>query len=265
MIISSPGNQAVKRIRSLRRRKEREETGLFLVEGIRLVAEAAQQPANVETVVVAPDLLTSEFGRGIVKDLTRAGVPIVETTPRVFESFSSKEGPQGLVAVVRQRWEALSEVTPGDELCWIALAEVADPGNLGTILRTSDAVGAAGVMLLGTTTDPYDPESVRASMGAILSQHLVRAGIEDVAAWCRQYGCFLVGTSDAAAADYQDIAYRRPLVLLMGSERQGLSAEQKAHCDAVARLPMVGHSDSLNLAVATAVMLYEVFNQHRKN
>ena len=154
-------------------------------------------------------------------------------------------------------------IRPDAELCWIALDAAQDPGNLGTILRTGDAVGAAGVILLGHAADPYDPAALRASMGAVFSQRLVRANFEDLVRWKERNGAALIGTSDAAPTDYQAVRYPRPAILLMGSEREGLSQEQQAACDHLARIPMVGHSDSLNLAVATAVMLYEIFNQRR--
>jgi TrmH family RNA methyltransferase len=262
-MISSRNNPAIKQIRNLRQRKEREASGLYFVEGIRLVAEAVQSGAQIEQLVVAPDLLASPFARDLVQQQRQNGIACLEVTADVFETLSVKEGPQGLGAVLRQRWEPLDGVRPGNELCWVALYAVADPGNLGTILRTADAVGAAGVMLLGNCTDPYDPAALRGSMGAIFAQRLVRASWEQFIAWKPQHGYTVVGTSDAATTDYQAMRYTQPLVLLMGSERQGLSVEQQAVCDAIVSIPMVGRSDSLNLAVATGVVLYEIFNQMR--
>jgi TrmH family RNA methyltransferase len=263
MMISSRNNPAIKQIRSLRQRREREARGLYFIEGIRLVVEAVQSGMQIEQLVVAPDLLVSPVACELVQQQQRAGVPVLDVTVDVFETLSLKDGPQGLGAVLRQRWEALDEVRLGDELCWVALHAVADPGNLGTILRTADAVGAAGVLLLGNCTDPYDPAALRASMGAIFAQRLVRATWEQFAAWKQQHGYTVVGTSDAATTNYQALHYSSPLVLLMGSERQGLSSEQQAACDAVVSIPMLGRSDSLNLAVATGVMLYEILNQNR--
>ena len=193
----------------------------------------------------------------------RAGVPCLEVAANVFETLSIKEGPQGLAAVLRQRWESLDHVRLGNELCWIALDAVADPGNLGTILRTADAVGAGGVILIGNSTDPYDPAALRGSMGAIFVKRLVRATWDELNEWKRWHSYPVVGTSDKASIDYQAYRYPTPLVLLMGSERQGLSPEQQAACDAMVSIPMAGRSDSLNLAVATGVVLYEIFNQHR--
>lgn len=259
-MISSRSNPTIKRIRALRHRKEREASGRFFVEGIRLVGEAIEL-TEVETVVVAPDLLTSEFGRRLADRARSTGVETVEVTGDVFRSISTKEGPQGLGAVVAQKWTRLPDVHPEKGLCWITLDEVADPGNLGAILRTADAVGAAGVILSGHTTDPHDPEAVRASMGAIFGLSMVRASFEELLAWTRSSHVALVGTSDAAATEYRAVRYPFPLVLLMGSERQGLTLGQQQACDLVVRIPMVGRGDSLNVAVATAVVLYEIFHQ----
>ena len=262
-LISNPQNTTIKRIRSLRQRKEREQSGLCFVEGIRIVAEAIQVGAPITQLVVAPSLLISPFALDLVDKQRRAGTTCLEVSPGVFKSLSTKDNPQGLAAVVRQRWSTLDTLNPEQGLCWVALSGVHSPGNLGTILRTSDAVGSAGVILVGHTTDPYDPEAVRAGMGAIFSQQVVRANLAQVRAWKASHSIFVVGTSDAAASDYRTITYTQPLLLLMGSEQQGLSEEEIELCDAVVRIPMVGRSDSLNLAVATGVVLYEIFYQHR--
>ncbi len=261
--ISSSRNPHIKQIRALRHRKEREHTGLFMIEGVRAVTAAVQFGAGLQTLVVAPELVTSALGQTIVRSQRRAGVPCLEVTTEVFESLAVKDRAQGVAAVVHQRWESLDRVAPGLGDCWVALDAVQYPGNLGTILRTCDAVGGAGVILLGDCTDPYDPVAVRASVGAIFGLRLVRTTFEAFAHWKRRHTVAVVGTSPAAAADYRAVAYRTPLVLLMGCERLGLSQEQQALCDTMVKIPMVGRSDSLNLAVATGIVLYEIFHQRR--
>lgn len=261
--IASTANARIKQVRALHRRKARDESGAFFVEGIRIVSAAVEAGAPIETLIVAPGLLKSPHARALVERQAEAGAPVLEVTPAVFESISAKEGPQGLAAVVRQRWSVLDSLKADAGLCWIALDAAQDPGNIGTIMRTADAVGAAGLILLGASADPHDPEAVRASMGALFSLALARSSWDVLAAWARANGAALVGTSDKGASDYQAIRYPAPRVLVMGSEREGLRPDQQAACDVMARIPMVGHSDSLNLAVATAVMLYEFFNQAR--
>jgi TrmH family RNA methyltransferase len=262
VIISSRTNPTVKHIRSLRERKERDREGRAFVEGIRLVVEAAQLGAEIETLVVAPELLKSEVARQVVEQQRLKGTPVLEVSPDVFGALSQKEGPQGIGAVVRERVQTLDDLQSTGPY-WVALDEPQDPGNIGTILRTADATGCAGMILLGHSADPYDPSALRASMGAVFCVPLVKTGFAELVAWKRARGVMMVGTSDRGAVGYHQAAYQFPLVLLMGSEREGLSAEQMQACDLMARIPMAGRSDSLNLAVATGVMLYELYaRQH---
>jgi TrmH family RNA methyltransferase len=261
--ITSQANPRVKAIRKLHERKERQQTGLFYVEGLRLVGEAVQLNAPIQYLVVAPYLLVSPFAKELLATPPACDLPRMEVSQVVFETFALKEGPQGIGAVVQQRWLPLEEVIPSPGSLWVALDSVADPGNLGAILRTSDAVGAEGVILLDNATDPYDPTAVRASMGAIFSQKLVKATTAEFTTWQKMHGCRVVGASGAASVDYHHYPFPDPCVLLMGSERQGLHADQLAICDQLISIPMTGRSDSLNLAVATAIVLYEIFNQRR--
>ena len=261
-IITSRANPRVARARSLRRRAERERSGLFLAEGIRIVAEAAAVGAPIVELLVAPDLLRSDLALRVVADLERQGIPSSRLGAEAFESISGKENPAGIAAIVEQRWVGLTDARPDAGLLWAVLAETQDPGNVGTVLRTADAVGAAGVILLGPTADPYDPAAVRASMGAIFERALVRAELAGLAEWKRAHAVRFVGTSDRARVGYRAPVYGRgPLAILMGSEQRGLSEEQLALCDEVVGIPMRGRGDSLNLAVATGVILYEVLAQ----
>ncbi len=264
-MITSTANPRIKLARKLQRdRKERQQSGLFYVEGLRIVGEAAELGWETDCLIVAPELLVSPFGQELLEAQRQRGVTVLEVGADVFKSMSLKEGPQGLAALVRQRWFSLEGVQLEGGSTWVALDAVADPGNLGTILRTLDAVGGKGIILLDQSTDPYDPITVRASMGAIFSQKLIKAPFAEFSAWKRASGYPLIGTSDRGAVDYQTAAYPQDLILLMGSERHGLLDQHVAICDTIVRIPMVGRSDLLNLAVATAVILYEIFNQHRR-
>lgn len=262
-MITSTANERIKWLRKLQERKARQESGLFYIEGLRIVTEAIQQGASIETLVVAPDLLRSEFGQKLVAEQRSAGMPVLDVSDEVFHRIALKDGPQGLAAVVRQQWLSLADVQVGPGKNWVALDSVADPGNLGTILRTHDAVGGQGVILLDQSTDPFDPSATRASMGALFTQRLVKASFAEFANWKRQVGAPLVGTSGAAQQDYHEYRYPDGLVVLMGSERQGLQQQHIDLCDGLVSIPMRGESDSLNLAVATAVVLYEILNQRR--
>jgi RNA methyltransferase, TrmH family len=264
-MITSTANERIKSIRKLREKKFRSETGTFYIEGIRIVVEAMRSGKRVQTLIVAPELVQSPLVHEILEDAGKAHIELLEVSKEVFESFSLKEGPQGVAAVVQQCWDSLDEIDwtlPG---LWVGLDAVADPGNLGTIMRTMDAVAARGILLIGPCTDPYDTSAIRASMGAAFALKFVKASVEEMQELKRQHGLFLVGTSDAASQDYQDVSYPQHMVLMMGSERQGLQKPLVDLCDQMVSIPMAGRSDSLNLAVATGVMLYEVYNQHRRN
>lgn len=271
-LVDSRNHPTIKRIRRLHERAERDRTGLHYIEGTRFVMRAIQHHVTIEALVVCRSLMTHPFARHLVRRQRRAGTPILEVTPDVLYSVALMDDPQGLGAVVRQQWTPLERIVPGDDLCWVMLDSVRSSGNLGTILRTSEAVGGAGVMVLGEAgvmvlgeaVDPYDPATVCASMGALFAQRFVRTTMAGFARWKEQHPCLLVGTSPSAGTDYQAVVYRAPTVLLMGGERQGLSADLQATCDVVVRIPMVGRSDSLNLSIATGVLLYEVFNQRRR-
>lgn len=261
-LITSQHNQFVRALRSLHRRKERDQTGLYLVEGLRAVTQAVQLGLPICRLVVAPDLLTSPRGRTLVAEQRRVGTPCLEVAAEVFAAVAGKEGFQGIAAVLRQRWWPLPS-GPLPHAWWVGLVEAGYPGNLGTVLRTCDATGAAGAILLGQTVDPYDPATVRASLGAVLTQRLVRATWDEFLTWRRRHGVTVVGTSPAAPASYRATVYRPPLVLLLGSERQGLSPAHLDVCDSTVSIPMVGHADSLNLGVAAGIVLYEIFTQQR--
>jgi len=263
MIITSFSNPKIKSIRKLEKKKYRQESGLFFIEGLRIVGEAVQLAAPIHTIVVSPELLESDFGLSLLIHPNIVNVERIDVSAEVFKKIANKEGPQGIGAVVQQNWQALDTTPVHTDDIWVALDAVADPGNLGTIMRTLDAVGGRGVILLGHTTDPYDPTAVKASMGALLSLELVQADWSEFLRWRADKSISMIGTSDHAEKDYQAIKYQHPLILFMGSERHGLSDEMEDACDQMARIPMAGRGDSLNLAVATAVMLYEIFNQSR--
>lgn len=263
MIPTSPSNPKIKLARKLRDRKERQQSGLFYIEGLRIVGEAADTGADFEYVLVAPELLQSEFGQSLVERLGRQGATLLEVGASTFKGFAHKDNPQGIAAVLRQRWTPIETIDPQPGASWVALDAVQDPGNLGTIMRTHDAVGGAGLIILDNSTDPYDVTAVRASMGAVFSQRLVKCPFEAFARWKIKHGTAVIGTSGAATSDYQALRYPDPCILLMGSEKQGLLQHHLDLCDHLVSIPMAGRSDSLNLAVATAVVLYEIFNQRR--
>jgi TrmH family RNA methyltransferase len=249
----------VRDVRALARRAERERTGLFFAEGARAAALALELGWAVEAVLFTPRAAGGAVAAWVLAEARARGLPVLELPEETFATLVRGDERHLVGAVVRQRWTRLGCERPGGGLCWLALDGVQYPGNLGTVLRTAEAVGAEGVVLLDRTADLYDPLAVRASLGAMFALPVARASFGDLVAWARRHGAQLVGTSPGAPTDYRQGRYTRPLVLLLGSERSGLTPEQLAACDEVVRIPMAGRGDSLNLAVAAGLLLYEAY------
>ena len=263
--ISSPANPLVKRIRALRRRKERDAQGVFFVDGIQPVWQALDHAAAVETLVVAPDLLTSEDARGRVDAARASGVRVVTVTPSVYETLSEREGPSGLGALVATTNEALADLEVGEEAIVVALDRVSNPGNLGTIVRTADGAGAQAVVLVGTSADPFDPAAVKASMGTIFSVEVCRTeSLTELFAWAAARDFSVVTTSARATTSYDEAPYRLPLLLVLGSEGEGLPQDAVERGDLQVRIDMAGVASSLNLAVAAGILLFEVRRATRR-
>ena len=265
--IASRANPKIKQARALRQRKERDTSGLFLVEGIAHVAAALEAGATVEYICYSPDLLTSPFAKDLVAQAATRNIPCYPTSAEVFESLAEKDNPAGLIAVARKPTSTRSVQSLREasnlQAWFIALVSPQNPGNIGAILRTIDAVGASGLLLLDGGADPYHPNAVRASLGALFHLPVVSANFDEFSVWATQNSYNLVGASAKASVDYRAADYKRPLILLLGSEQKGLSPEQAAVCSQMIRLPMQGKVSSLNLAVAAGVMLYEVLAQSR--
>jgi TrmH family RNA methyltransferase len=250
-MISSAHNALLKQIRALRRSKERASTGLFLVEGIHHVAEAIQAGWPIEAIVVAPDQLRSAFGVELVRGYRGR---IEEVPAQLLRSVAEKENPQGIIAVARKRFARLEDL--GSMGNGVALVSPQDPGNLGSVMRTVDAVGGGALLVLDKSVDPFHPTAVRASMGAIFWIPVVQAGFVQFVDWARQAACQLIGTSAHAPSDYRTVRPRQPWILVLGSEQKGLAPPQLQACDTVVSIPMRGRTSSLNVAAAAAVLLY---------
>jgi TrmH family RNA methyltransferase len=261
-LITSPSNPKVKHARSLRQRKGREESGSFLVEGIHPVGAAVESGSDLLMVFYAPDFLESLFAHELIERLKSQGVACYATSGDVFASMADKENPQGILAVARQPRLHLGDLTAEHYPWCMALVAPQDPGNVGAILRTIDAAGANGLLLLDNSVDAYHPTAVRASMGALFRHAVVTATFAEFAQWAHRQGYHLYGSSAHAATDYRKIErFKRPMIMLMGSEREGLTPAQSAICESIVSLPMHGKVTSLNLAVAAGVLLYAMLDR----
>lgn len=254
-LITSPSNPLIKQARALRQKKARQESGLFLVEGILHVGEAAEAGWDIESLLYCPERLRSDFGRELVENLSAKNIRCAQVSEPAFESFAEKENPQGIAALVRQKHLALPDFPPFR--LSVALVSPQDPGNIGSIFRTIDAVGADGLFLLDGGADPYQPACVRASMGTLFWKPFVQADFSAFSAWASAGGFRVIGTSTRASTRMADVKLdEKPTLLLLGSEQKGLTPEQVAICHDLLSLPMRGRASSLNLAVAAGIFLY---------
>jgi TrmH family RNA methyltransferase len=256
--VTSLANPIIKDIKNLSQKKGREETGTFMAEGLKLVIDALELGWSITTLVYAKNAKDKPLVTRAAARTVAAGGLVLEVSEKVLSAITRRDNPQMVVGVFRTKWRPLAEIRPAASETYVALDRVRDPGNLGTIIRTADAAGASGVILVGECTDPFSLETVRATMGSVFALPVTRATPDEFLAWKRNAGVSVVATHLAGAVDYRTIDYRKkPVVVLMGNEQQGLPDVLAKEADQLARIPQAGLADSLNLAVATAVMLFE--------
>ncbi len=251
-VVTSLTNPTIKAVRALHLRKARQESGLFLVEGLKSVSEAVDLGRR-------PRILL--YGAAVGDHpLVRRAASFAEETlkvgPAVLEKISRRDNPQMVLGVFEQVFQPLETLDPTAAACWVALETVRDPGNLGAIIRTADAAGCGAVILVGECCDPFSLEAVRATMGSIFAVPIVKCDRESFITWRRGWPGSVIGTLLTASTDFRSVAYREPSLILMGNEQAGLTPEMAAACDVAVKIPMRGRADSLNLAVATGVMIY---------
>jgi RNA methyltransferase, TrmH family len=257
-LVTAFSNPTVKRLRSLRDKKARREEGLFLAEGLRIITEARDSGRLPEIVMFSAEGAKHPLAAEIIAATEAAGGEAVETTADILSKASGKDNPQMLMAAYRQPDTNLDDIDRSSADMWFVAQALRDPGNIGTILRTGDAVGAGGLILVDDSADPYSVEAVRASMGAIFTQRVAKARWDEFVEWLRSGPGQLVGTSLKATVDYLQVHYEQPCFLLIGNEQQGLPAAYEAACDLLVKIPMAGRADSLNAAMAAAVMAFQV-------
>jgi TrmH family RNA methyltransferase len=255
--ITGFSNPLVKFLRSLRDKKHRRQEKRFLAEGLRLLTDARLAGMLPETLVMAtgrdPHPLLTELESAVFQ----AGGDVVEMDEALLAKVTGKDNPQTVAGVFAEFDTSLLSIDRTAAPIWLVAQALRDPGNLGTMLRTGDAVGAGGLILLDDCADPFSVEAVRASMGAIFTQRVARAGWDEFIAWLRQGDGQLVAASLRDAVDYRSAPYRAPCFLLVGNESQGLPQSYEDACDLRVTIPMLGRADSLNAAVAGAVLAYE--------
>ncbi len=257
--ITSLSNPIIKDIKALALKKFRDQTGTFMAEGQKLVIDAMEQGWDIRTLVFAKNVRNRPDIEKLAARTVAMGGLVLEVSEKVLGSITRRDNPQMVVGVFAQRFVSLKDIRASGNDVWIALDRVRDPGNLGTIIRTADAVGAKGVILVGETTDPFAIETVRATMGSVFAVPVARASETEFLAWRKGWPGLVAGTHLKGSVDFRTVDFAgKPVLLLMGNEQQGLPESLVSACDRIVRIPQAGRADSLNLAVATAVMLYEV-------
>ena len=259
--ITSAANPVVKTLKALHLKKSRAESGLFLAEGARLASEAAALGVWPEIMAVSAAALERPQVKKLASAASRHGARVIETSETILGQIGKRDNPQTIIGAYRQRTFNLDDLPVKKPALFIALEGVRDPGNLGTIMRTADSVGADGVILVGQTCDPFSVEAVRATMGSIFAMPLARADFETFDAWRRGRDLLLVGASLKGVKPHDAFPAERGAIVFMGNEQSGLPETMEAACDALVKIPMKGRADSLNLAIATGVMLYDVWRR----
>ncbi|RWQ63771.1 RNA methyltransferase [Mesorhizobium sp.] len=257
--VTSLANPLVKDIKALALKKFRDQQNAFMAEGLKLVIDALDLGWSIRTLVFA------KAGRGnaavekVAARTVAAGGTVLEVSEKVLVAITRRDNPQMVVGVFSQKFLPLKDIRAQDSDVWVALDRVRDPGNLGTVIRTVDAVGAKGIILVGETTDPFSVETVRATMGSIFAVPVAKATPETFLAWRKSFPGLVAGTHLKGAVDYRSVDFSKgPVLLMMGNEQQGLPDSLAESCDRLLQIPQAGRADSLNLAVATGVMLFEI-------
>lgn len=257
-------HRVLARVRQLFKRSVRDSEGCFWIEGVRQFVQAFDARHSFDTVIYSPILLQSPLAEMLIRRLGAAEVSRVKVSPEQFRSISKAERVSGIGAIVRQRWTPIEQADASRGLCWLVIEDLRSAGNLGTILRTAEAAGAAGAIFLGSYCDPFDPAVVRASMGGIFHLSLVRTGHEQLKQWLHAGQVQLVGLSPRADRLWTDLPSVGATALAIGEERGGLSQRLRDFCQTTVRLPMTGQADSLNAGIAAGVMMYELVRRQQE-
>lgn len=260
LVIESAQNPRIKRVVKLRDRRQREQSGLFLIEGYRELLRALDGNQPTECLFTCPELFLGSNENALIERWREQGTEIIRCSERVFKKMSYRDRPDGLLAIAPQCPQTLDSLGPEASLLIVAEA-IEKPGNLGTILRSADGVGADGVIVCDRCTDIHNPNVVRASVGTLFTRPVIECSSEDCLAWLKQRGFRTVSATPAATAVYTDVDLTGPVAIAVGTEQLGLSKTWMEEADIQVRIPMCGTADSLNVATATTLLLYEALRQ----
>lgn len=262
--ISSLQNPRVKQLVKLRDRHEREESNLFLIEGYRELLRAADAGHPIEAVFICPPLFLGSNESSLITRLTNQGTKLWNCSEAVFRKISYRDRPDGLIGLAPQTHLKLSDLAEklNKSAPFLVVAEAIEkPGNLGTILRSSDAVGLDGLIVCDRCTDIHNPNVVRASVGTLFTVPVVEADGEETLQWLREHKISIVAATPSAKTEFTEVDLSGPIAIAVGTEQLGLSKRWMTQADIQVRIPMRGVADSLNVAMATTLLLYEALRQ----
>lgn len=262
--ISSPHNSRIKSAAELCKRRDRDRSGLMLIEGVRELSRAIESGIVIEEVFCCPDLLDQEAGAPLVRNIEKGNIPLTMVGRRAFEKLAYREAGGGVVAVARQPSDALADLPEIDRPLYLVVNAVEKPGNLGALMRSADGAGATGVIITDPTTDLYNPNAIRSSLGTIFTVPKARSNTALATRWLKTRRAAIIATSPAAQALYSEADFTGPCAIVVGSEDTGLGREWVEASDLSVRIPMKGTADSLNVSVTAAILLYEALRQRQK-
>lgn len=267
MELTSIQNPRVKQVIGLRDRQERDQTGLFLIEGYREVLRAVDAKQPIQSLYICPDLFLGSNEDALIQRLTSSKVQVIVCNEKVFRKISYRDRPDGLIAVGVQQRRTLKDLEKafhkGKPPFFVVAEAIEKPGNLGTILRSSDAVGVDGLIVCDRCTDIFNPNVVRASVGTLFTVPVVEAKGEETLQWLKSHGIAVVAATPSAEAEFTRVDLTVPVAIAVGTEQLGLSERWMREADIQVKIPMCGVADSLNVAMATTLLLYEVLRQRR--
>lgn len=263
--ITSLQNPKIKEVVHLREKHGRDKTGLFIIEGYRELLRAADAKWKIQTLFICPELFLGSNEPDLIQRLVSQGTQLFSCSQKVFGKMSYRDRPDGLIAIAEQKSHSLKDleyIFKTDRSPFFVVAEAIEkPGNLGTILRSSDAVGLDALIVCDRCTDIYNPNVVRASVGTLFTVPTVEASGEEALKWLQGHGVLILAATPQAEKEFTQVDLRQPIAIAVGTEQLGLSERWMKQADIQVRIPMCGVADSLNVAMATTLLLYEVLRQ----
>lgn len=263
LILTSLQNPKVKQVIHLRDRNDREKTQQFIIEGYRELLRATDAGWKVDLLYVCPELFLGSNERTLINRLASKGTEVFECSEPVFRKMSYRDRPDGLIAVAPQRHFGLSDIRLKPRPFFIVAEAIEKPGNLGTILRSSDAVGLDGLILCDRCTDIYNPNVVRASVGTLFTVPVMEAKSRETIDWLKKNQISILAATPSATEEFTQVDMTKPIAIAVGTEQLGLSEQWLKEADIKVRIPMNGVADSLNVAMATTLLLYEALRQRQ--